>query len=155
MNLPLTKNRGFVLLEALIAIAIFSFALLGLIGLQAVSVRNSAEAKHRADAAYFANQIIAQMWVDRASLANYSYRAADSACDVSTTAPAYAAVTNWLTDMEAVLPGVKANATSSRKPKIVVDASAITSTAVTVTICWAQPNDSAVHNHVVSAQINN
>lgn len=146
------KSSGFALLEALIAIAIFSFGLLGLIGMQALSIKNSADAKYRADAAYLANQVIAQMWVDRANLSSYEYREDDTACSLSATVPGYAAVADWLADMEAVLPGVIA-ASSSQKPQIVIDASAITSIAVTVTVCWRLPNDTAPHNHVATAQI--
>jgi type IV pilus assembly protein PilV len=146
-------SRGFVLLEALIAIAIFSFALLGLVGMQALSIKNSADAKYRADAAYLANQIIAQMWVDRSNLASYAFRPTDTACSASTTVPAYAPVNNWLTDMEAVLPGVNDDVTSSQKPKIVIDATGITSTTVTVTICWRLPNDPSPHNHIATAKI--
>jgi type IV pilus assembly protein PilV len=149
------KRNGFVLLEALIAIAIFSFALLGLIGMQALSIKNSADAKYRADAAYLSNQIIGQMWVDRANLADYAYRAAANACDASTTAPTSTAVGNWLRDISSVLPGVESGATNSLKPQISLDNSAITSTAVTVTVCWRLPNDVAPHNHIATAQISN
>lgn len=48
------------MLEGLIAILIFSIALLGIIGLQAKSVQNSIHATYRADAGFYANQAIAQ-----------------------------------------------------------------------------------------------
>lgn len=156
MSKPSNGNAGFVLLEALIAVAIFSFALIGLMGMQALSIKNSADAKYRADAAYFSNQIISQMWVDRANLASYAYRADQTACNTSTTAPTYAAVTNWLTEIAASLPGVKSGATSSQKPQIVVDTTTTPVYAtVTVTMCWRQPSDDEAHMHVTTTQINN
>jgi type IV pilus assembly protein PilV len=156
MHLPSNRNAGFVLLEALIAVAIFSFALIGLMGMQALSIKNSADAKYRADAAYFANQIISRMWVDRANLSSYAYRADQDACNTSTTAPTYAAVTNWLAEAAASLPGVKAGAASSQKPQIIVDTTTTTVYAtVTVTMCWRLPTDTEAHMHVTTAQINN
>ncbi|SNT19616.1 type IV pilus assembly protein PilV [Noviherbaspirillum humi] len=146
---------GFVLIEALIALAVFAFGLLGLIGLQAISIRNSADAKHRADAAYFANQLVSQMWVDKANLANYAYRSTDTACNASTAVPTYDALNNWLRDLATSLPGITSDSTGSLKPQILLDTAPVTSTAVTVTICWRQNNEAAAHSHVVRAQINN
>jgi type IV pilus assembly protein PilV len=40
------------LLEALVAILIFSISLLALVGMQAMAVRNVGEAKYRADASF-------------------------------------------------------------------------------------------------------
>lgn len=64
-------QRGVMLLEALISIAIFSVAVLGLIGLQSAAIRNAGEARQRAVAAFYANQIIGQMWSDLANLTRY------------------------------------------------------------------------------------
>lgn len=78
---PAAGQRGSVLLESLIAILIFSFGILGLIGLQAASMRNTTQAKERIDASLVANQRIAEMWVNRASLGGY----AETATDVANT----------------------------------------------------------------------
>ncbi len=51
------------LLEVLIAIAIFSVGILGLIGLQASVIANSMNAEERTQAALFADEIISQMWL--------------------------------------------------------------------------------------------
>jgi type IV pilus assembly protein PilV len=157
LKLPYPTHRsGFVLLEALIAIAIFSFALLGLMGMQAVSIKNNADAKYRADAAYLANQIIGKMWVDRANLASYDYRSGETACSASTMVPGYTTVTSWLTDVAADLPGVDDTVTSSIKPQIIVDTTTSPVYAtVTVTMCWHSPNDTQTHSHIATAQINN
>lgn len=70
-NAPHANQQGSVLLEALIAILVFSFGILGLIGLQAASAKNTTQAKERIDASLVANQRIAQMWVDRTNLSGY------------------------------------------------------------------------------------
>lgn len=79
---PSAGQRGSVLLESLIAILIFSFGILGLVGLQAASIKNTTQAKERIDASLVANQRIAEMWVDRANLAGY----AETDTDVANTA---------------------------------------------------------------------
>ncbi len=62
------QQGGVVLLEALIAILIFSFGVLGLVGLQASMVKNTSEAKYRSTASYIAQQRIGEMWADPAHL---------------------------------------------------------------------------------------
>jgi type IV pilus assembly protein PilV len=63
--------RGFVLIEALIALLIFSLAVLGLVGLQASMTRATSGAKYRADAAYLASDLVGLMWIDSRNLALY------------------------------------------------------------------------------------
>lgn len=77
---PDRGQRGSVLLEGLIAILIFSVGILGMVGLQAASMKNTTLAKVRIDASLVANQRIGQMWVDRDNLASY----AESNTDVVT-----------------------------------------------------------------------
>lgn len=65
------SQRGMMLLEALIAVIIFSLGILGLIGLQASSTTRTTQAKFRVDASQIANQRVSAMWVDQANLLNY------------------------------------------------------------------------------------
>jgi type IV pilus assembly protein PilV len=62
-----SSQQGVVLLEALIAILIFSMGILALVGLQANMLQNTSSAKYRADASYLAQQKIGQMWADPAN----------------------------------------------------------------------------------------
>lgn len=64
-------QQGVVLLETLIAILIFSMAVLALIGLQAAMIKNTSDAKFRADASHIAQQRIGAMWADPLNLGNY------------------------------------------------------------------------------------
>ena len=57
-------QAGGFLLEALIGVLIFSFGILGIVGLQAASLRHTGESEYRAEAMYFANSLISQMWTD-------------------------------------------------------------------------------------------
>lgn len=80
------SQKGSFLLEAMIAVLIFSFGVIALMGLQAASIKNTSDARYRATASLLANQIIGQMWVDRGNLASY-------------TTP-----TTWLSQVAAALP---------------------------------------------------
>jgi type IV pilus assembly protein PilV len=51
------------LIEALVSILIFSFGVLGLIGLQASAINFSVDAEDRNRAALFANEIASSMWL--------------------------------------------------------------------------------------------
>jgi type IV pilus assembly protein PilV len=70
--------QGMAMLEALISVTIFSIALLGLVGLQAQSIKNNSQAKFRADASFIASQILADVSLDRANIANTTLMAANA-----------------------------------------------------------------------------
>lgn len=61
---PKSAQQGVVLVEAMIAILIFSMGVLAVVGLQAAMVKNTADSKYRADAGYIAQQRIGLMWSD-------------------------------------------------------------------------------------------
>ena len=56
------QQRGVLLLEALIAILIFSLGILGAVGLQAASVKQATAAEDRAKSAALTNDLISRMW---------------------------------------------------------------------------------------------
>jgi type IV pilus assembly protein PilV len=58
------SQSGAYLLEALIGILIFSLGVLGIVGLQAASLRSTSDDALRAEAVLAANQYIGQMWTD-------------------------------------------------------------------------------------------
>ena len=60
----LRSQAGSSMLEALVAILIFSIGVIALMGLQAVSIKNVADSKYRADASFLANQLVGQLWTD-------------------------------------------------------------------------------------------
>ena len=131
------RQRGATLLEALIGILIFSIGILALVGMQALAIKHMSDAKYRSDASFFANEIIGQMWVNRASLGTYAYAGAG--------APP-AAINSWVTSIQNALPGVTA---AANLPIITV-----AGTTVTVTVRWQLPGGSDVHRHITMAYIN-
>jgi len=131
------NQSGVALLEALVGILIFSIGILALMGLQAQSIRNTVEAKYRNEAAYLANQIIGQMWVDRTNLPDYD-----------TAAGANAKMRAWRTQVANTLPRVVVGAANS--PEITVAGS-----QVRVRVFWQMPGaDSPQREFSVVAQIN-
>jgi type IV pilus assembly protein PilV len=67
MNAPRNKRRGargISLIEVLVVIVLFSFGLIGMVGLQAKAVQYSVNAEDSARAALLANEIATQMWTD-------------------------------------------------------------------------------------------
>jgi type IV pilus assembly protein PilV len=55
-------QQGVVLLEALIAILLFSMGVLALVGLQGAMIKNTSDANYRAAASFIAQQRIGQIW---------------------------------------------------------------------------------------------
>ncbi len=148
-----SAQHGSVLLEAFIAIVLFSIGILGLVGVQAAALKNSAESKNRAEAAYLANQIIGQMWADNpANLPSYAHNpTAGAGCNFGGGGSVNPNVTAWLGN--AATPGTVAGnlpgATAERQ-QITIGAGNV----VTVTICWLKPGETIPHNYVGMAQIN-
>jgi type IV pilus assembly protein PilV len=119
------SQKGIVLLEALIALLIFSMGILALVGLQAAMIKNTSDNKYRADASFLAQERIGRMWADPSNLANY-------ACtNVSA---------NACGDVSGVLPNGTRTVTVAAKG------------LVTVTVAWRLPGSDA-HNFTTSTYI--
>lgn len=65
------SQQGAVLLEALLAVLIFSMGILALVGLQAAMVKSTSDAKYRAEASFIAQQKLGDIWVGGIALANH------------------------------------------------------------------------------------
>lgn len=131
---PSRQQHGVVLLEALVGILIFSIGILAMLSMQAVGMRTTIQAKYRSEAAFLANQIVGEMWVDRPALANY---------DTTSGAPA-PQLTAWIAQVQSTLP----QASGANAPTI-----AVSGQQVTVTVSWQEPGSSTVNHDVVIAQI--
>ena len=124
----LKSQAGVMLLEALVAILIFSLGIIALMGLQAASIAQVSQAKYRTDASYLANQIMGKIWVDQANIA--AYAAGGSPGRVS-----------WDNLVAKTLPGG-------------LGTIVVAGRQVTVTITWKQPDDIVVRRYVSVANIN-
>lgn len=140
---------GMMLLEALLGILLFSIGILGLVGLQSVSIKNTTDARLRSEAGYLANQIVGRMWADRPNLANYALTTGTNCSG------AVAQLKDWLCQVERSLPGITSAAAT--RPTIAVDT---TTNTVTVTLHWRMNDNPAItdgsdiHNYVLITRIN-
>lgn len=146
-NIRVLRQRGVAMLEVLIAILVFSFGILGLLGLEANAVRVVLASKNRADASNLVGQMVGQMWADRANLAAYAHNATNgaAACAPTGAASTNANVISWLSQVAVAMPGATA-----ATQQISVGAGNV----VTVTVCWKLPQESVTHNFSETAQIN-
>lgn len=121
-------QQGVMLIEALVAILLFTLGIVAVMGLQANSIIQVSQAKYRTDASYLANQIIGKMWVDQANIPAYA---------TAGSAPRL----EWDNQVARTLPAGTAT---------IVAAGSL----VTVTINWKQPEDIVTRKYVAVANIN-
>ena len=129
------RQEGATLMEALVAILIFSIGILALVALQAASVKNASMARYRTEASLLADDVVGQMWGDDKTTATLQ---------ANYNSPSGAKFQNWKAQVEATLPGATAN-----PPTIVVGADNL----VTVTVQWQAPGETSPHNFVLVNQI--
>jgi type IV pilus assembly protein PilV len=121
----LKSQKGIVILEALIALLIFSMGILALVGLQAAMIKNTSDNKYRSDASFIAQERIGRMWADPSNLASY-------ACS--------SVVANSCGDISNLLPNGTRRVTVATRGLVTVD------------VAWRLPGGDA-HNFTTSAYI--
>jgi len=137
---PVVRNirsqSGSALLEALFAILIFSMGILGLVGLQASAVKQSTDAKYRAEASLLANELLGQMWTTDRVVTSLQTNFTTGGTPFN----------NWGNRVRATLPGITS---SANQPTVTVSADGV----VTITVMWQLPGETSAHNFVTTAQI--
>lgn len=133
------RQRGTYLLEALVAILVFSFGILGLVGIVAQSVRSTNDARYRAEAANLAAAVVGNMWATAPAILDAQFGAGG------------AQLTAWQTQVAGLLP----SATGSNIPQIDLTQPGLSANArtVVVTVFWQLPGDATRHRYVMTAQI--
>ena len=123
--------RGFMLIEALVAMLIFAFGVLGVVGLQASMTRAQTQSKVRADASLLAQRLIGTMWADSGNLAQYT----TASCSSNTRC------SQWATEVASLLPNGTATMSLAT---LVTDATTgqALSVETTITLYWTPPGDS-------------
>ena len=149
------QQSGVMLLEALIAILIFSLGVLGIVGTQASAVNASRAAKYRTDAGLLANELIGLMWSgDRRGNQLQDNFQGDGATDC-TPDPPVTAYCAWRLRVVAALPGAATNATTL--PLVTVTPGVAgppqTSTRVSIRVRWLPPNTTVPHQYLVVFEI--
>lgn len=137
-------QAGSVLLEALIAILIFSMGILAIVGMQTTAVKAASEAKYRSDASLLASELVGNMWVSDRTGATLQTNFQGGA---GTNGAAY---TTWLANVIAALPGV---AVATNQPVVAIDPA---TNIVTIQVFWKLPSEpaaAAARNFTMIAQI--
>jgi type IV pilus assembly protein PilV len=122
--------RGFLLLEALVALLIFAVGVLGLVGMQAAMTKAQTSAKQRAEAAFLATEVVGAMWLDVTNLSLYK----------TASCAAHARCNAWSSKVSAMLPG---GATAIED---------LGDGAMRITITWTPPNE-GTHRYVTETSI--
>ena len=155
------KQQGVMLIEALIAILIFSLGILGMVAMGSVAIAAQSDAQYRTEAANYANEIVAEMAIQlqvgtynqaanafdpNLALAAFAHQPISGGyCSFAGAASTNPAVVDWVNrisgsvDVKRALPGA-----SNVSQQITVDQSVPSGyNRVTVTICWQPPAASA------------
>ncbi len=134
------RYGGVVVLEALIAILVLSFATLGILGLAARALRDAGDAHWRGEAASLAASALARMWTEDPAMLIDRYDSASGGAGLGNVVAA-----------ASKLPGV----TSTTNAPIVTVASGASgaSARVTVTLFWQPPGDAMPHRYAIEQVI--
>lgn len=132
-RLQLKLESGSTLLEALVAILIFSIGILAIVGLQAASMRASADAKYRSTANLFADELIGQMWSSNRA------PAAIAASFAGKEGAGGAAYLTWVARIEGALPVPDI---AAYKPVAEVTQNGGLS-EIKITVYWLAPGDNS------------
>lgn len=136
MRQPSTQRsrvRGIALIEALVAILIFAFGIIGLVGLQMAMTRAQGTAKFRADAANLGSQVLGLMWADRGNLAKY---------DSASQCAGYNPCKEWRASVASALPGGGSQISVTPATGVVA-----------LTVTWTTAAE-GTHTHVLTTSIN-
>lgn len=151
--------RGFSLIESLVAMAIFSLGVLGLIGMYSTAVGTVSDSQFRAEAAAYANELMGTIWssvprpqasnydVDLATLAQFQTNATGTDCGAfSGAVSVHPAVSAWKTRLAAASTGLP-RAGLDTHHQVVVESAAGMYNRVRITVCWQGPRDTNPHRY--------
>jgi len=137
------QQSGSFLLEALIGILIFAFGVLGIVGLQAHSLRVTNESQYRAEAAYLANALMSEMWTDDFTTLKAKYDSGSGG----------AGYTKFKNDVKSKLaaawyadPKVEFDPTGTKTPSL-------QSSYVIITVEFKMPGETYQHQYVTSGVV--
>jgi type IV pilus assembly protein PilV len=156
------RQRGFMIIEALIAILIFSLGILGMIAMGGVAIGAQSDARYRTDAARLAENMANLIEVNavrnRTILGRTDRETAMSTslepfkhqpdgtepCKYSGTASANPLVTQWLSEVTTVgagLPGLPGTVDGGQQIRISNSTAGFN--RVEITVCWKDPGTAA------------
>lgn len=145
------QQSGVMLLEALIAILIFSLGILGIVGMQASAVKASRDSKYRSEASLLVNELIGEMRTgQREGVTLQTNFQGDGPGATVSDGPIYTA---WAARVGTMLPGTVANPPIVTVTTLGVVGPPRTSSVVSITVRWKTPNETSVHRYQTVVQI--
>jgi len=161
------QQSGMFLLEALIAILIFSLGILGMVAMGGTAIAAQSDAQYRNEAANFANEIASKIAlnVDRSdiptSLQAYAHQPVDAGyCNFAGAASGSPIVLGWVDEVRGAVAGTPGlPGATNVSQQIAIGDPVTTFNRVTITVCWQPPSTSATplqpwHRHVLMTYIN-
>lgn len=116
---------GFMLIEVMVSILIFTIGVLALVGLQGSLSQAQSTAKVRADATFLANELVGTMWSDMSNLSKYT----------TANCGSHPRCKEWQDKVAAGLP--------SGVGEIEID----NASEVSITVKWTPPDGSGEHTY--------
>ena len=132
---PAAGQSGVVLLEALLAVFIFSIGILGLVGMLAASVKNVSEAQYRMEAAFLVDSLIAEIRVADRSERTTTY-----------ASPSGASFSAWKTRVTSGASSLPGAAISTNAPTVVFSGTG--NRDLTITVKWQAKNDNTTRQYI-------
>ena len=142
-------ERGVMLIEALVAILIFSIGILAVVGMQAAAIKDVTAAKYRSEAAFLVQELLSQMWTDNGNISTYAYTGAG--------APP-AKIQAWVNKVQSRLPdGANQFPVVTLTNPVPAAPAAPTGATVQITVKWRLPEEVTqvlpAHSYTVIAYV--
>jgi len=135
--LPVRRQDGIALLEAMLAIVILGIGLLGTVGLQARAYSALSDAGMRAEATMAGEKLLGVMTADTANLASYN---------LAENGTPGAAIAPWVAETRAAIPGAIVSVNVNRQ---------LFQTQVDIAIRWQRKANTEQNRHVLTSYIAN
>ena len=159
-------QTGFFLMEAMVAVLIFAFGILGMVAMGGAAVGAQSDARYRTDAASLADEIASTMALNvlranattiQTSLLNFQHQTAGTAdalnCVFTGPASADLGVAAWAAKANTTGPGLPGlPGATSASTQILVDTASFN--RVTINLCWKPKTGDVWRHHTLVTYIN-
>lgn len=140
------SERGVTLIDALVALLLFSLGILGLMGAQSAAIQTASQSRYRAIAAVQAETLVSRMWLsDRTAATLQASFAGGSSGSKGSGSSGGTGYTVWKEGLDdSGLPNVSAT---------VSFATVNSSSLATVQISWTAPGETTAHTYTSVTQL--